>query len=412
MPIFTRSRLQWSDINPEFLKSLITLARNEDLYGSDSLFQKKYSGDITTHLVKNDTLATVVLQARTQGVLCGVQLIPLIFEVYEANNCSFTTHLQDGDTFENKSLIATLVGSSKKILEMERVLLNFLQHLSGISTHTHKFVKKMGSSSTQLLDTRKTTPGYRLLEKYAVACGGAYNHRLGLYDHLLIKDNHLAAESASKGEALTEFLKTAKKQYPEACLEVEIDSIDQIEPALAGNPDILLLDNFIAKSLKILHSASSNIAPSILNLVVMKTNRVLELFFNKNLSPNQKIIRDLWCHHLGVLLLPIFFYFKKGFDIDELLWTICIPIIPFLLLSYLFFRGKVLTEPHYRIPEYKPMRLYFWVMIGSVSFKALMPNILNFPWMLLICFATELFFGAYLLILHWGVQDVNPDVDI
>jgi nicotinate-nucleotide pyrophosphorylase (carboxylating) len=126
----------------------------------------------------------------------------------------------------------------------ERVLLNFLQFLSGVATETLKYVDALGVTSTRVLDTRKTTPGYRMLQKYAVACGGGWNHRLGLFDRVMLKDNHLAADGSQAGEPLTGLVKRAREQNPDMLIEVEVDNLEQVPAVLAAAPDKLMLDNF------------------------------------------------------------------------------------------------------------------------------------------------------------------------
>ncbi len=136
----------------------------------------------------------------------------------------------------------------------------------------------------------------------------------------------------------------------------------------------------------------------------------------KFMSANQRIKRDLFLHHLGVLLAPLFFYFKQGFDAQELVFTMCVPAVPFLILGWFLFSKKKLTPPHCTTPKYTCMRIYFWIMVACISLKGLAPNILNFPWMLFLIFTTELFFSVYLLILYWGVGYVasrdNPGAKV
>jgi len=137
--------------------------------------------------------------------------------------------------------LATLTGDPRTLLSAERVLLNFLQRLSGVATTTARHVAALGPGPTRLLDTRKTTPGYRMLEKYAVACGGAWNHRLGLFDRVMLKDNHLALLGSA--DDLAAAITRAKNAAPDLPVEVEIDRLDQLPPVLAAGADIILLDN-------------------------------------------------------------------------------------------------------------------------------------------------------------------------
>jgi nicotinate-nucleotide pyrophosphorylase (carboxylating) len=145
-------------------------------------------------------------------------------------------------------VLATLSGDPRTLLTAERVILNFLQRLSGVATQTHRYVEALGATRTRLLDTRKTTPGYRMLEKYAVACGGGWNHRLGLFDRVMLKDNHLALLGATGGLAAA--VAAAKRAAPELPVEIEVDLLAQIPPALAAGADVLLLDNFTPAQLR------------------------------------------------------------------------------------------------------------------------------------------------------------------
>jgi nicotinate-nucleotide pyrophosphorylase (carboxylating) len=140
--------------------------------------------------------------------------------------------------------VAEVEGPAEELLSAERVLLNFLQRLCGVATRTREHVLALGSSPTRLLDTRKTTPGFRMLEKYAVGQGGGFNHRLGLFDRIMVKDNHLAAGAAGAADRLTAFVERARASRPDLLVEVEVDRLDQIQPVVAAGADIVLLDNF------------------------------------------------------------------------------------------------------------------------------------------------------------------------
>lgn len=237
------NRLSWDAIDPLTLKHLIDIAKNEDLNGYGLKSSLSEIGDCTTQAVGITSKAQAKIVARSEMILCGIHLIPHIIQSFDSST-HFTLQTKDGSLLKPNNTIATLEGNASSILQFERLLLNFLQHLSGIATNTHRYLTALGKTPTALLDTRKTTPGYRYLEKYAVACGGAYNHRLGLFDRILIKDNHLAAANATQGSALTEFLKRIRQQFPQHVIEVEVDQLEQIEFTLAANIDIILLDNF------------------------------------------------------------------------------------------------------------------------------------------------------------------------
>jgi nicotinate-nucleotide pyrophosphorylase (carboxylating) len=172
-------------------------------------------------------------------------LLPLVFEAF-GPGCVVTPApgVRDGAAVGRGALLASVAGPAATLLRAERAALNFFQKLTGIATHTARHVAALGWTPTKLLDTRKTTPGFRMLEKYAVACGGAYNHRLGLFDRVLIKDNHLVAAQAGAGERLAEAVRRARARQPQLLIECEVDSPAQLAPVLAAGADAVLLDNF------------------------------------------------------------------------------------------------------------------------------------------------------------------------
>jgi nicotinate-nucleotide pyrophosphorylase (carboxylating) len=175
--------------------------------------------------------------------LAGLGLISIVLDEY-GSGWRVNLNYQDGDTVSAGAVIAKIEGPIQNLLMAERIVLNFLQKLTGVATLTKIYSTAISSSPTKILDTRKTTPGFRVLEKYAVGQGGGYNHRLGLYDRVMIKDNHLAAGGATKAERLMECVKRAREARPDLLVEVEVDAIEQIEPVLEAGVDIILLDNF------------------------------------------------------------------------------------------------------------------------------------------------------------------------
>jgi nicotinate-nucleotide pyrophosphorylase (carboxylating) len=176
-------------------------------------------------------------------VLAGLGLLDVVFAAY-GGRCRATLLVADGQHVPAGTAVAEVEGPAAELLSAERILLNFLQRLCGVATHTRAHVLALGSSPTKLLDTRKTTPGFRMLEKYAVGQGGGHNHRLGLFDRIMVKDNHLAAGGATAGERLTSLVRRAQAERPDLLVEVEVDRLDQLEPALAAGADVVLLDNF------------------------------------------------------------------------------------------------------------------------------------------------------------------------
>jgi nicotinate-nucleotide pyrophosphorylase (carboxylating) len=167
---------------------LVRMALQEDL---------RDVGDLTSlSTIPSELNASVNIVSRQSGVVCGLAVMPIVFSEMAAN-VSFDCHVTDGDTIAAKSVLASLTGPVQALLTAERTVLNFMTLLSGIASSTAQFVKEVQHTKAVILDTRKTFPGYRLLQKYAVRCGGGTNHRMGLYDGILIKDNHIAARRDS-----------------------------------------------------------------------------------------------------------------------------------------------------------------------------------------------------------------------
>lgn len=242
-------RITWDSLAEAPLRHLIDLAREEDLAGGGWRAHGHPAGDATTALLDPAARGRAAIVTRKPIVACGMRLIPWILDAYGAG-VRFTPCAHDGEHLHAGAQMAVLEGPCSVILPAERPLLNFLQHLGGISTHTARHVQALGSSPTRLLDTRKTTPGHRLLEKYAVACGGGWNHRMGLYDRVLLKDNHLAFAGSTTGSRLSDLVLHARTSQPDLGIEVEIDTLDQLEPVLQAGADIVLLDNFTPEALR------------------------------------------------------------------------------------------------------------------------------------------------------------------
>lgn len=207
-------------------------------------------GDLTSEtLLSSDLRISAQLRAREDGVLCGEEIFSSAMSLTGPVVVSFVKH--DSGVFSAGDVLATLTGPAHSILRAERVALNFMQRLCGIATLTAKYVAETVGTKARIVDTRKTTPGLRLLERYAVRCGGGYNHRFSLSDAVLAKDNHLAALRASRSEDLTNGLRAAFAVLPHTThKEVEADTIDQIEPVLAAGVDTIMLDNFSIDDLR------------------------------------------------------------------------------------------------------------------------------------------------------------------
>ncbi|MHA2788227.1 carboxylating nicotinate-nucleotide diphosphorylase [Corynebacterium sp. S7] len=202
-------------------------------------------GDLTSEaLVPADAQARAELTAREPGTFSGVQLLTTTFALVDPT-VAVELHITDGETFDKGQSLATIEGSARSILRAERIALNFVQRMSGIATQTARYVA--AAHGTRIADTRKTTPGLRLLERQAVRDGGGHNHRSSLSDAILVKDNHLAAV----GSDITEALKAMRAKVPHTThIEVEVDRIDQIEPVLAAGVDTIMLDNFSIDELR------------------------------------------------------------------------------------------------------------------------------------------------------------------
>lgn len=208
---------------------LIDLALEEDIG----------SGDITTdHLVAPDARGRAAIMAKEELVAAGLTVARRVFERLDPG-IVFEPRFSDGDLVPRKAVVVNLQGRLSALLTAERTALNFLQRLSGIATHVRTHVNLLGRAEVRLVDTRKTTPGWRVLEKYAVRAGGAANHRMGLYDGVLIKDNHIAACGGIK--AAVERIRARISHLSK--IEVETASDDEVREALAARADIIMLDN-------------------------------------------------------------------------------------------------------------------------------------------------------------------------
>ena len=243
-------QLSWEELDTSYLKQQIASALLEDMQGLGLKVIPDTLGDVTTDSFGLSEVGKLQMVARAPMTLCGTRLVPCILDAYGSGGV-FQPHYADGAHLSSGEVIGVLTGPMALLLKAERVVLNFVQHLSGIATQTARYVAQLGNSKTRLLDTRKTTPGMRLLEKYAVACGGGWNHRIGLFDRVMLKDNHLAANQAVSGNRLAEAVRVAKAKHPELVIEVEVDKLKQIEPVLEAGADVILLDNFSMDELKV-----------------------------------------------------------------------------------------------------------------------------------------------------------------
>jgi nicotinate-nucleotide pyrophosphorylase (carboxylating) len=242
---------------PEYANAevLIELALAEDLGSVGDL-----TGEAT---IPADATGSARFVARQPGVLAGMPVAEQLLRRFEPP-IAFEPRLRDGDPLRPGDVIARVSGSMRSILAMERSALNFLQRLSGVATLTSRFVSAVSGTGATILDTRKTTPGWRFLEKYAVRCGGGRNHRIGLFDAVLIKDNHLAWLSSSDDPIGRAIASSREHAQPGTVVEVEVDSLDQLDRALACLPDIVLLDNFPPNLLVEAVRRRDSVAPGVL----------------------------------------------------------------------------------------------------------------------------------------------------
>lgn len=227
------------------ITSTVTWALKEDLGVIDDQIPSAEQ-DITAMLIPEHERAVATVITREDCVICGVAWVNEVFSQldksldYSADQATkITWFVNDGEMVKANTTLFELDGNARTLLTGERSALNFLQTLSGTATLTSLYVKELAGSNTKLLDTRKTLPGLRSAQKYAVLCGGGVNHRIGLFDAFLIKENHIAA-CGGIGQAVA----TAKKNHRDKTVEVEVESMDELQQALDAGADIIMLDNF------------------------------------------------------------------------------------------------------------------------------------------------------------------------
>jgi nicotinate-nucleotide pyrophosphorylase (carboxylating) len=217
------------------IKEIVQLAIKEDIG----------TGDITSRIfIPEGSESEGVLIAKETGIVAGLPVAGYVLSQID-KDLLLTVNIEDGSRVEKGSVIASVKGLTLSLLSAERLVLNFLQRLSGIATTTNKFAERVKGYKTQILDTRKTAPGWRYLEKYAVKIGGGANHRMGLYDQILIKDNHIKImESKKENGDISSLVKKAREQVAnEVLIEVEVEELCQINDMVDAGVDIILFDN-------------------------------------------------------------------------------------------------------------------------------------------------------------------------
>ena len=215
--------LTQTDINP-----IVKLALDEDIG----------SGDITAALVSRGDAAHATVITREAGVLCGTQFVDAVFNAVDPG-ISVKWNKADGDRLTPNDVLFTLAGNARSILTGERAALNFLQMLSGTASYSASLASIVQGTKAKLLDTRKTIPGFRNAQKYAVTCGGCFNHRIGLFDAFLIKENHIAACGG-----IRQAIEQARQSTPGKPIEIEVENLQELEQALTAKADRVMLDNF------------------------------------------------------------------------------------------------------------------------------------------------------------------------
>jgi nicotinate-nucleotide pyrophosphorylase (carboxylating) len=222
-------------------KEIIKIIKN-------ALQEDKVREDITSLLLIPERLkVSAKIIAKDEGIICGLPLAQMIFKTID-KNVKFKAKVKDGDRIRKDLCIAYMSGKARAILSAERTVLNFLGRLSGIATLTNKFVEKVKNYNVKIFDTRKTTPTLRLLEKYAVRCGGGFNHRFNLKEAILIKDNHIACLK-QKISLLKKNIDRNRKKIQKT-LEIEVNNLEEFKEALKINPEIIMLDNFTIQNIK------------------------------------------------------------------------------------------------------------------------------------------------------------------
>jgi nicotinate-nucleotide pyrophosphorylase (carboxylating) len=227
-----------------YSKKLPNLAQDITQSVAMALAEDVGSGDITAQLIPADQIVEATIITRENCVFCGKAWVEEVFRQLDPQ-VQINWQVEDGQTVAANSLLFTLKGRARSLLTGERAALNFVQTLSGTATISKQYAAQVAHTNVKLLDTRKTIPGLRSAQKYAVACGGCHNHRIGLYDAFLIKENHIAACGG-----IAQAIATARAIAPDKPVEVEVENVAELEQALTAKADIIMLDNFSIDDMK------------------------------------------------------------------------------------------------------------------------------------------------------------------
>jgi nicotinate-nucleotide pyrophosphorylase (carboxylating) len=259
-------QIAWDNQTSEDWQQLLRLAVREDL--------DRFYDWTTTSLVASNTPGSAAVVARESGVVAGMEAARMTLAEYD-NAAQWDPQVNDGDPIQPGQHVAQIRGAARAILSAERILLNVLGRLSGVATFTRQYVEAVRGTNAGIYDTRKTTPGWRRLEKYAVRMGGGHNHRGGLHEAVLIKDNHLALGGTAHGsarftpaEAVSRCREALRSMMPgplfeAAIVEIEVDTLEQLESVLPAGPDIVLLDNMSADLLRQAVARRDALAPEV-----------------------------------------------------------------------------------------------------------------------------------------------------
>jgi nicotinate-nucleotide pyrophosphorylase (carboxylating) len=255
-------QLEWNATIEDDLRQIVRLAVREDL-------DRGYDWT-TVAIVDAEAKGRAAMVARQPGVIAGLKAVPVVFDEMQAS-IEFQPRATDGEHVAAGAVVAELSGSARDMLTCERPLLNLVGRLSGIATLTSEYVQRTDGTGARIYDTRKTIPGWRRLEKYAVRCGGGFNHRIGLFDAILIKDNHLAfaanqrrspAEAVRRARDFADSL-ASEASVQDMLIEVEVDSLSQLDDVLSARPDIVLLDNMSLDDLRAAVARRNALAPQV-----------------------------------------------------------------------------------------------------------------------------------------------------
>ena len=220
-------------ISPQYVTDTVSRALLEDVG----------TGDLTASLIDSSALASATIMTREAGILCGMAFASEAFQQTDPA-CQLNWLLSDGDSLSAGDELCRIQGPARALLTAERTALNFIQLLSGTSTTASRYAARVAHTGVKLLDTRKTLPGLRLAQKYAVACGGCHNHRIGLFDAFLIKENHIAAAGS-----ISAAISTARRAATGKLIEVEVETTEELHQALEAGADRIMLDNFSLEQL-------------------------------------------------------------------------------------------------------------------------------------------------------------------